>query len=275
MSDFKLIDQAGSELKNLTREGQNRYERVCRDIFIMLGGSSIEVELESEDYEVAFRQTVDLYRSASRNSIYDCYGMMTLFPGVQQYILNERVDNVLKIWRNRGFSTTGTGTSSFDPISQAFMQGILRGGGSGFGGAPGGAGDLVTYFMSMQQLNMLEKLFARDINFNFRPETHMLQIMTYPHAMEIVGVQCSVLKTYDELLNNHFALRFIRDYMMATCRIILGEKLTIFSTLPGAQGGVQTKGAELKHQGLQDQIAVVDRLYEADDSGNIAFPTRG
>ncbi len=275
MSDFSLIDQAGSELKALTREGQGRYDRLCRDVYVMLGGSSIDVELEDEDYEVAFRKTVDVYRSISRGSVYECYGLMTLFPGVQQYILNDRVDNVMKIWRNRGFSSTGTGAAAFDPISAAFMQGILRGGGSGFGGAPGAAGDLVTYFLSMQQLNLLEKIFARDINFTYRPETRMLQIMTYPQALEIVAIHCSVLKTYDELLQNHFSTRFLHDYMLATCKIILGEKLTVFGTLPGAQGGVQTKGAELKQKGAEEQVTAMDRLYENDDSGFIAFPTRG
>ncbi len=275
MSDFTLIDQAGSEAVALTKEGQGRYERVCRDIFILLGGASVDVELEEEDFEVAFRTTVDAYRNTSRRSVYECYGMLTLFAGVQQYTLNSRVDNVMRIFRNRGFSTTGLGTSAFDPISAAFMQGILRGGGSGIGGAPGSAGDLVTYFLSMQQLNLLEKLFARDMNFTYRNETNLLQIMSYPQANEIVAVHCSVIKTYDELLKDHFAIRFIRDYMLATCRIIFGEKLTLFSTLPGAQGGIQTKGQELKQQGTQDQQTLMDRLLENDDSGMIAFPTRG
>lgn len=275
MSDFNLIDQAGSELDALTKQGQGRYERLCRDIFVMLGGVSVDVELEEEDFEVAFRMTVDTYRSMSRRSVYECHGMLTLFPGVQQYTLNSRVDNVMRIFRNRGFSTTGLGTSAFDPISQAFMQGILRGGGTGIGGAPGSAGDLVTYFLSMQQLNLLEKLFARDMNFTYRNETNTLQILSYPQAVEIVAVHCSVLKTYDELLNDHFATRFIRDYMLAHCRIIFGEKLTLYSTLPGAQGGVQTKGQELKQQGTADKLQIEDRLLENDDSGMIAFPTRG
>lgn len=275
MSDFTLIDQAGSELSNMTKEGQGRYERICRDIFITLGGSTIDVDLEDEDFEVAFRTTVDTYRQVSSRSVYECYGMMTLFAGVQQYVLNERVDNVRRIFRNRGFSTTGLGTNTFDPISAAFMQGILRGGGSGIGGAPGSAGDLVTYFLSMQQLNLLEKLFARDMNFTFRNETHTLQLLAYPQANEIVAVHCSVIKTYDELLKDHFATKFIRDYMLASCRIIWGEKLTMFTSLPGAQGGVQTKGSELKQQGIQDQEKLINSLLENDDAGMIAFPSRG
>lgn len=276
MSDFTLIDQSGSELAALTKEGQGRYERMCRDVNTMLGGTSIEVDLEEEDFEMAFRSTIDTYRNLSRRSVYECFGMLTLIPHVQQYKLNARVDNVMRIYRNRGYSTTGTGSSVFDPLTQAFMQGILRGGGVGMGtGQPGGAGDLVTFFMSLQQLNLLEKLFARDMNFTFRNETNTLQLLSYPAAGEIVAVHCSVQKTYDELLQDHFAIRFIRDYMTATCRIIWGEKLTMFATNPGAQGGSQTKGDALKTKGEADQEKIIDRLMEFDDSGFIAFPTRG
>lgn len=258
------------ELQELTDEGKKRLERLFYHCNVRLGGTSIPVHLERDDYVFAFESATNLYRTRSSRSINQTFGFLELCPGVSIYQLHERVDVVMRITRSGGISGGMGAIGSFEPFGAATANTILR-------GVTGGAGaiDIATYDFLAQYQETLERIFAREINFSFRPEDHKLVIFQIPRAQELVLLELSVLKTVEELLNDHWAYDWLQKYTLAVSKTILGEKYSLFSTLPGPSGGSVLKGEQLKQSGHDEMQYLEDDLMVWGDSSDLPLPIRG
>lgn len=270
MSGFELLDQA--DQSDMTPETNKKLEKLFFWCNTMLGGTSIEVHLEDADFWIAFDTALGKYRSLSSRSTYDTYGFLQLRANHTTYVLNEKIDNVIKIMRGRGlFGGLGTGTSGFESFGAATAHILLTGGMN-----PNAATvNLASYDFMLQYQETLERLFARAIHFTFREETHTLQITQIPKTDEIVMIRCSVLKSINECLNDHWAYNWLRDYTLAICRTILGEKYSLFATLPGSQGGSVIKGEQLKQKGAEDMANLEQSILDFADSSRIPMIIRG
>ena len=165
-------------------------ERVYHENYIRLGGASIDVHLEDIDYSTAWNRPVDLYRQMSGNSVYKSWVAVRLEPRVQQYILDERVDCVVKIWRARGlFGGQSGGSGAFESFGAATANTLLRGG----IGQNGAAFDLVSYDLVLQYQETLDRLFVRELQFVWRTENNSVFLTQIPQQNEEVLMECSVL----------------------------------------------------------------------------------
>ena len=255
-----------------TPETHRLLERMYHDNFIRLGGSSIPVHLEDDDYSVAWRMAVDCYRQMGSGSVYKAWTVIHTSPRIQEYIMDERVDNVIKIWRSRGlFGGQAGGSGAFESFGAATANTLLRGG----IGQNGASFDLVSYDLVLQYQETLDRLFAREMQFVFRTEANSLYLLQVPQAPEEILVESMVLKSYIELLKDHFAAHWLRDYHLAEMKIILGEKYRVFATIPGAQGGTTMKGEQLVSEGIQDKQRLEDDLLLYVDGGMVPQPIRG
>ena len=70
MSDLELSQQADGLDANADPETTQKLERLFKQCHTLLGGSSIDVHLEDEDYDVAFDKAVQIYRNFSSRSVY-------------------------------------------------------------------------------------------------------------------------------------------------------------------------------------------------------------
>jgi hypothetical protein len=270
MSDSELVQPADHETNN--PETHRLLERVYRENYIRLGGASIDVHLEDEDYSVAWNRSVDLYRQLSAGSIYRSWAAVKLVPRVQEYLLDERVDCVLKIWRSRGlFGGNSGGSGAFESFGAATANTLLRGG----IGQNGAAFDLVSYDLVLSYQETLDRLFVREIQFVWRAETNSVFLLQLPDQNEEVLMECSVLKSFQELLKDHFARRWLQEYHLAEMRVILGEKYRVFATIPGAQGGTTMKGEVLVSEGNADKQRLEDDLLLYVDGAMVPMPIRG
>jgi hypothetical protein len=240
--------------------------------YIQLGGASIEVDLEDPDYAFAFDKAVSVYRSLSSRSIVQTYGFLELQPTQSVYVLNERIDVVQRIHRGRGvFGGVGAGVGSFESFGAATANTLLRGGMS-----PNAATvNLATYDFLLQYEETLSRLFAREIHFVYRNETHTLILTQVPRYRETVAMRISVLKTMEELLKDHWAQDWLQKYTKAELKLILGEKYSLFSTMPGAQGGTVMKGEQLKQSGTEEKQLLEQDIGLYADSSDIPLPVRG
>ena len=270
MTEFSLTQEADFDTN--TPEAKKKLERLHFENFTRLGGSSIDVHLEDDDFITAFSRSVRTYRSMSSRSVFQNYGLLAIEPTSQLYILNQRVDNVVRIWRGRGlFGGNAGGSGAFESFGAATANTLLRGG----IGQNGAAFDLFSYDLVLQYQETLDRLFVREYHFVFRNDANSIFFTQVPNQNEIVVLDCRVLKSIDELLNDHFAYRWLQDYALAEERIMLGEKYRLFSTLPGAQGGTVKKGESLVTQGVDDKQRLEDDLLLYADSGEIPQPIRG
>ena len=253
-------------------ETHRKLERVHHENYLRLGGSSIDVHLEDEDYTTSWNRAVDTYRQTSANSVYRSFANVHLKPLTQQVIMDERVDNVIKIWRGRGlFGGNAGGSGAFESFGAATANTLLRGG----IGQNGAAFDLFSYDLVLQYQETLDRLFTREMQFVWRPETNTIFILQVPNSEEEILVECSVLKSFEELLNDHFARRWLQDYELAEMKIILGEKYRLFATIPGAQGGSVMKGEALVSEGWDMKQRLEDDLLLYVDGAQVPQPIRG
>jgi len=266
----ELIQPADHETNN--PETHRLLERLYKENYIRLGGSSIDVHLEDEDYTTAWNLAVDTYRQMGGGSVYKSWIACQLVPGVQEIILDERVDNVIKIWRARGlFGGQAGGSGAFESFGAATANTLLRGG----IGQNGAAFDLVSYDLVLQYQETLDRLFVRELQFVFRTEANSLFLLQVPNAPEEILIESMVLKSFQELLRDHFAKRWLRDYHLAEMKIILGEKYRVFATIPGAQGGTTMKGEQLVSEGLAEKEKLEDDLLLYIDGSMVPQPIRG
>lgn len=270
MSNVNLIQPSDQDYNSADTNA--KLEKLYHDNFVRLGGSSIDVHLEDDDYRVAWEHTVSTYREMSENSVYRSWSCTELLPEVQQYILDSRVDNVIKIWRSRGlFGGQAGGTGGFESFGAATTNTLLRGG----IGVNGAAFDLVSYDFVLQYQETLDRLFVRELHFVWRPETNSILITQVPTQREFVLIEVSVLKSYNELLSDHWARRWLQEYHLAEMKCVLGEKYRIFAQLPGAQGGTVMKGADLVNEGWQKKQELENDLLLYADNGGIPQVIRG
>lgn len=270
MADFSMMEFADTEAN--TPEFRKKIDRLFYQCNIELGGSSIPVHLEDPDYIFSFEKAVDVYRSMSSRSVVQTYGFLELQPTQSVYVLNERIDLVQRIYRGRGlFGGVGSGSGAFESFGAATANTLLRGGIN-----PNAATvNLATYDFLLQYEETLARLFARELHFVYRNETHTLILTQVPRYNETVAMKVSVLKSFSELLDDHWSKNWLQKYTLAKCRIILGEKYSLFATMPGAQGGTVLKGEALKQQGQQDIEKLEQELLEYGDSMDIQMPVRG
>ena len=255
-----------------TPETHRLLERLYRENFIRLGGSSIDVHLEDEDYTTAWNRSVDTYRQMGGGSVYKSWTALRLVPRVQEYVMDERVDNVIQIWRARGlFGGASGGSGAFESFGAATANTLLRGG----IGQNGAAFDLVSYDLVLQYQETLDRLFVRELQFVFRAEASTIFLLQIPFQDEEVLIESMVLKSFEELLRDHFARRWLQDYHFAEMKMILGEKYRIFATIPGAQGGTTMKGEQLVSEGIQDKQRLEDDLLLYIDGPMVPQPIRG
>lgn len=266
MSDFSIMVPPEESDNNGART-QQRLERLFRNVYISLGGSEIRVELLDEDYDFAWRRAVSTYRELSGNSVYKTFGFLKIERFKQIYTVHEMIDNVIMIYRTRGFFATGT---SFDPFSTATANLLLRNARpeSGFMG-------VATFDFYLQYEETLGRIFAREIHFLFRPETHTIVLYQLPKSDEQIVLECMVLKSWDELLADHFAQLWLEKYTAAVVKSILARKYSKFQTLPSAQGGMALGGTELGSQAMEEMKTLEAEILNFWDSATIPLPIMG
>ena len=186
--------------------------------------------------------------------------------------MDERVDNVIQIWRARGlFGGASGGSGAFESFGAATANTLLRGG----IGQNGAAFDLVSYDLVLQYQETLDRLFVRELQFVFRTETNTIFLLQIPFQDEEVLIESMVLKSYEQLMRDHYARRWLQEYHLAVMKTILGEKYRIFATIPGAQGGTTMKGEQLVSEGIQDRQRLEDDLLLYIDGPMVPQPIRG
>lgn len=261
--DFELAIMPGAETES--REKNQRLEKFFYEINLSLGGDGIELDLTDNDYRFAFNRSLDEYRGISTRSIYDGYGFLTLMPNVQEYKLHRAIDNVVQLFRTRAlFASNNTGFDYFSQIAAGMIYP---------GSQPGGYQGIATYDFALQYEETLQRLFARDIRFTYRNWDNTIYLLQVPRSKnELAVLRCSVLKTINELLNDHWSHLWLQKYTAAMCKSILGNKWGKLMQLPGAQGGVQLNWQKIAQEAAQEMKDLREQVFRYEDGGTPPFP---
>jgi hypothetical protein len=220
-------------------------------ITAMLGGGMVDVELDPIHYNTALTKALTRYRQRSPNSVEESYLFLTLINDQNEYILPNEVIEVRQIFRRSIGSRTGGGDggSLFEPFNLAYTNTYLLSGSK--------MGGLATYDLFAQHQELVGRMFGSFIEFKWNSTTKKLTILQRPRAEENVMIYAYNYRPDSQILSDYLAIQWVKDYALATCKYMLGEARSKFSTIPGPQGGTSLNGADLKSE-AQAEIEKLD-----------------
>ena len=220
---------------------------------LQLGDQIVDVELDAEHYEAAYQKTIGTYRQRAQGAYEESYTFMELVKDVNIYTLPQEVIQVRQIFRRTFGDSTGPFASNFDPFSQASINVYLM----NFNVA----GGLATYDFYSQYVELAARMFGGYMNYTWNPVTKKLQLIRDPKGTgENVLLWTYNLKPEFNLLSDFQISQWIRDYMVANCKMIIGEAREKFATIAGPQGGGSLNGAQMKSEAQAQMDSLIDQL---------------
>jgi hypothetical protein len=224
-------------------DSENQKLQVVEYVKNMLGGGMIDVELDPVHYTTAIDRALRKFRQRSSNAVEESFAFLTLQTNQNTYTLPQEIENVRKLYRRSIGSRTGGGDggSLFEPFNLAYSNTYLL--------TSTNMGGLATYYAFASYQKLVGKMFGSDINFTFNKTTKLLTVDQRPQSGEEVLMWIDNYRPDFNLLEDRYAGQWLRDYTLATCKIMLGEAREKFQTIASPQGGTQLNGTQLKTEG--------------------------
>ncbi len=261
-ADFELVIQPDYEKESLPKN--QKLEEFFYGINLHLGGDGVDLDLSDNDFRFSFNRAIQEFRGLSTRSIYDSYGFLNLEPNTQVYRLHRAIDNVMAIHRKRAlFDSNNTGFDYFSQIAAGMIYP---------GSQPGGYLGIATYDFALQYEETLTRLFARDIRFQYYSWNQTLYLQQVPRDYEMVVMRCAVMKTIQELLDDHWSFLWLQKYTTALSKQILANKWGKILQVPGAQGGVQLNWQKLVQEADAEIKECKQQIFNLEDGGTPPFP---
>jgi hypothetical protein len=228
-------------------------QNVVEYVKLQLGDQIIDIELDPAHYEAAYQKTIGTYRQRATNAYEESYSFMYLVKDENIYQLPQEVVSVRQIFRRTFGDATGPFASNFDPFAQASLNVYLM----NFNVA----GGMATYDFYSQYVELAARMFGGYINYTFNPVTKKLQLIRDPRGTgEAVLLWTYNLKPEINLLSDFQISQWIRDYMVAACKMIIGEAREKFASIAGPQGGTALNGAAMKAEAQAQMDSKLEEL---------------
>jgi hypothetical protein len=242
-------------------ENETERQKVIEYVQNMLGAGMVDVELDPSHYNTAIDRSLAKFRQRSSNGVEESYGFLTLNVDVNEYVLPKEVMNVRQLFRRSIGSRSGGGDGGtlFEPFNLAYSNTYLL--------ASSNMGGLATYYAFASYQKQVGKMFGSDINFTFNKTTKVLTIMQRPRSEEEVLLWLYNYRPDFNLLQDPYAGQWLKDYSLATCKMMLGEAREKFASIASPQGSTQLNGAALKGEAKAELEALEQELINYKEGG--------
>jgi hypothetical protein len=230
-----------------------------------LGDQIIDIELDPAHYEVAYQRTIGTYRQRANNAYEESYSFMQLINDQNIYTLPQETVQVRQIFRRTFGIGTGPMGSNFDPFAQAQMNVYLINFNQ--------SGGLATYDFYTQYVELAARMFGGFLNYTWNPVTKKLQLIRDPKGDgEVVLLWTYNLRPEINLLLDYQISQWLRDYMLAACKMIIGEAREKFASIAGPQNGTTLNGAAMKAEAqAQMDTKIAELVSYVDGSQPLTF----
>ena len=242
-------------------ENENERQKVIDYCKLMLGDGMVDVELDPAHYNIAIDRALNKFRQRSSNAVEESFGFLMIEVDKNDYILPQEVTNVRQIFRRSIGSRSGGGQGGtlFEPFNLAYSNTYLL--------TSSNMGGLATYYAFASYQKQVGKMFGSDINFTFNKTTKKLTIMQRPRSEEEVLLWLFNYRPDFNLLQDPFANQWLKDYSLATCKMMLGEAREKFNQIASPQGGTSLNGTALKGEGKAEMETLEMDLINYKDGG--------
>jgi hypothetical protein len=243
-------------------ETENERQKIIDYVQAMLGAGMVDVEMDPVHYNTGIDRALAKFRQRSSNAVEESYSFLTTITDNNDYVLPKEVMQVRQIFRRSIGSRSGGGDggSLFEPFNLAYSNTYLL--------TSTHMGGLATYYAFASYQKQVGKMFGSDINFTFNRTTKVLTLMQRPRGEEEVLLWMYNYRPDFNLMQDSYAGQWIKDYSLATCKIILGEAREKFGSIASPQGSTTLNGSALKAEGKAELDLLEQDLinYKAGDT---------
>lgn len=242
-------------------ENENERQKIVDYCKLMLGDGMIDVELDPAHYNIAIDRALNYFRVRSSNAVEESYAFLTIEVDRNDYTLPSEVMNVRQIFRRSIGSRSGGGQGGtlFEPFNLAYSNTYLL--------TATNMGGLATYYAFASYQKQVGKMFGSEINFTFNKTTKKLTLMQRPRSEEEILLWVYNYRPDFNLMQDPFANQWLKDYSLATCKMMLGEAREKFAQVASPQGGTSLNGAALKGEGKAELERLELDLVNYKDGG--------
>lgn len=239
-------------------------QKVYDYVKTMLGDGMVDVELDPIHYETGLTRALTRFRQRSSNAVEESYLFLNLIKDQNDYILPQEVINVQSVFRRTLGSRTGGGTgTNFEPFNLAYTNTYLLNSTM--------LGGIATYYMFASYQEMIGKIFGSFIEFQWIPTSRTLRILQRPFTdNEVLMIKAQNYRPDYQIINDIYAGQWIKDYTLATCKVMLGEARSKFANIAGPGGAGGLNGTDLKSAG-KEELAALDKELETLISGGTGY----
>jgi len=231
--------------------------KVFEYVRAMLGDGMVDLDLDPIHYETALNRALARYRQRSSNAVEESYSFLELIQDQNEYRLPDEIIEVRQVFRRAIGSRSGMGAGGtlFEPFNLAYTNTYLMSGSM--------MGGLATYEMFAGYQKLVGRMFGSFIEFKWKPTSHILNILQRPFAQgEQILIQSYNYRPDFVLLNDIYAAQWLKDYTLATCKMMLGEARSMFASIAGPNGGgIQLNGNDLK-SAAKEELEKLDKELE-------------
>ena len=247
-------------------DNENERQKIIDYCKLMLGDGMIDVELDTAHYNTAIDRALNYYRQRSSNAVEESYAFLIIEVDRNEYDLPQEVMQVRQIFRRSIGSRSGGGQGGtlFEPFNLAYSNTYLL--------TATNMGGLATYYAFASYQKQVGKMFGSEINFTFNRTTKKLTLMQRPRSEEEVLLWLYNYRPDFNLIQDPYSNQWLKDYSLATCKIMLGEAREKFGQIASPQGGTTLNGTALKSEGKADiERLEVDLINYKDGSTPLTF----
>jgi hypothetical protein len=256
-----MDDLAPSIASNATAERNKVFDYIKT----MLGDGMIEVELDPIHYETALDRALNRFRQRSPNAVEESYLFLELIQDQNEYRLPDEVITVRQVFRRAIGSRSGIGAggSLFEPFNLAYTNTYMMSGSM--------MGGLATYDAFAGYQKLVGRMFGSYIEFLWKPTSHLLDILQRPFAQgEQILIQSYNFRPDWVLLQDVYAKQWLKDYSLATAKMMLGEARSKFGSIAGPGSPITLNGTALLQAG-KDELEKLDKELENLVSGGTGY----
>lgn len=242
-------------------ENENERQKIVDYCKLMLGDGMVDVELDPAHYNIAIDRALNKFRQRSSNAVEESFAFLTIEVDRNDYTLPQEVMNVRQIFRRSIGSRSGGGQGGtlFEPFNLAYSNTYLL--------AATNMGGLATYYAFASYQKQVGKMFGSEINFTFNKTSKKLTLMQRPRSEEEVLLWVYNYRPDFNLMQDPFANQWLKDYSLASCKLMLGEAREKFPTIASPQGGTSLNGTALKADGKAELEILEQDLINYKDGG--------
>ena len=242
-------------------ELESSRQQVVEYVKTMLGDGMIDVELEPKHYSVAIDRALAKFRQRSQASTEESYGFLTLEQDVNEYTLPPEVMEVRQVFRRSIGSRTGGGSGGtiFEPFNLAYTNTYLM--------SASNMGGLATYYAFASYQKQVGKMFGSEIDFIWNATSKKITILQRPRGQEEILLWLYNYRPDFHLFQDPYVGIWLKDFALATCKVILGDAREKFQTIASPQGGTSLNGTALKAEGKAELDQLELDLINYKDGG--------